>query len=294
MSLTLIPADEFLMGSPDSEKDGKVDEKPQHRVRFNRPFYLGVTEVTVGQFRQVVDAAGYKTEAERDAQGGQGWNEAAGTFVARKEYNWRNPGFAQTDDHPVVNVSWNEAVVFCNLLSEMQGLRPYYHLIDSGTVVPQGGTGYRLPTEAEWEYACRAGTTTRFVSGDDPETLAAVANIADSAAKARYPDWGGTIATRDGFVCTAPTRRFLPNAFGLFDMSGNVAEWCWDWYEPRYSKQPSNTDPHGPSGGKVRVNRGGDWRSGPPRARSANRNGSLPDQRFLTTGFRVARSVAPG
>jgi formylglycine-generating enzyme required for sulfatase activity len=293
LSLSLIPAGEFLMGSPDSEKDANVDEKPQHRVRFNRPFYLGVTEVTVGQFRRVVDAAGYRTEAERDAQRGQGWNEEAGTAVARKEYNWRNPGFSQTDEHPVVNVSWNDAVAFCNLLSELQGLRPYY-LIGSGTVVPAGGIGYRLPTEAEWEYACRARTTTPLVTGDNPEMLALVGNIADGTARARYPDWGGTIAARDGFVWTAPTRRFLPNAFGLFDMIGNVSEWCWDWYLEGYAGPSDVTDPHGPTEGKVRLNRGADWRSGPPRARSANRNGSLPDQRYLTTGFRVARCVAPG
>ena len=121
MKLVLIPAGEFLMGSPDSDKDAQDDEKPQHRVRITRPFYLGATEVTVGQFRRVVETAGYQTEAEKDGKGGQGWNEAKGNFEQGPQYTWRNPGFAQTDEHPVVNVSWNDAIAFCNMLSEQGG-----------------------------------------------------------------------------------------------------------------------------------------------------------------------------
>ena len=123
MKLVLIPAGEFWMGSPDSDKDARDDEKPQHQVRITRPFYLGVTEVTQGQYRAVTG---------------------------------ENPShFKGSDDLPVEQVSWNDAIAFCNKLSEREGLKPYYQ---SGAGVPSGGDGYRLPTEAEWEYACRAGT----------------------------------------------------------------------------------------------------------------------------------------
>ena len=140
----------------------------------------------------------------------------------------------------MVNVSWNDAIAFCNELSELEGLKPYYQ---SGAGCRRDGDGYRLPTEAEWEYACRAGTTTRYQSGDDPETLAAVGNIADGTAKAKYPLWTWAIAAQDGYVYTAPVGRFRPNAFGLYDMHGNVWEWCWDWYEADYYKEIARRRP---------------------------------------------------
>ena len=113
-------------------------------MRITRPFYLGVTEVTRGQFRRFVDDAGYQTEAEKDGKGGCGWNEETKKFEQNPRYTWQNPGFEQTDEHPVVNVSWNDAQAFIGWLSRKEGKT------------------YRLPTEAEWEYACRAGTTTRY------------------------------------------------------------------------------------------------------------------------------------
>jgi formylglycine-generating enzyme required for sulfatase activity len=285
MKLALIPAGEFLMGSPDADKDAFADEKPQHRVRITRPFYLGTTEVTVGQFRRVVESAGYRTEAERDGKGGFGWNEAKGTFEQDPKYTWRNPGFAQTDEHPVTNVSWNDAIAFCNRLSEHEGLRPYYQF---GAGAQSGGDGYRLPTEAEWEYACRAGTTTRYWSGDDPETLATVGNVADATAKAKYSGWT-TISGRDGFIYTAPVGQFRPNAFGLFDMHGNVWEWCGDVYAADYYKQAPPADPAGPSQAADRVFRGGGWYDGPRDSRSASRFWDSPDYRVSYLGFRVAR-----
>jgi formylglycine-generating enzyme required for sulfatase activity len=212
IKLRLIPRGEFLMGSPEGE--GQADEHPQHRVRITWPFYLGVTEVTRGQFRHFVDDAGYRTEAERDGKGGYGFNEA-GQWVQDPRYTWQNARFEQTDEHPVVNVSWNDAVAFSAWLSRKEGVT------------------YRLPTEAEWEYACRSGTATKYCNGDDPEGLAAVGNIADATAKARYPDWTTTIA-QDGFLYTAPVGRYNPNACGLYDMHGNVWEWCSDGYAADY------------------------------------------------------------
>src|SRR5208282_6828768 len=121
MEFTLIKAGEFQMGSPDTDKDAADDEKPQHRVRITRPFYLGVHEVTRGQFRRFVDDSGYQTEAEKDGKGGYGRNEEAKKFEQNPRYTWLNPGFEQTDLHPVVIVSWNDAVAFAKWLSQKEG-----------------------------------------------------------------------------------------------------------------------------------------------------------------------------
>ncbi len=269
-NLRLIPAGEFLMGSPDTDKDAEDDEKPPHRVRITRPFYLGMTEVTRGQFRRFVDDAGYKTEAESDAKGGSGWNEEANKFEQDPKYTWQNPGFEQTDEHPVVNVTWNDAVAFCQWLSRKEGKT------------------YRLPTEAEWEYACRAGTTTRYQVGEDPEGLAVVGNLADGTAHEKFPDWVA-IAARDGYVFTAPVGRFTPNAWGLLDMHGNVWEWCSDWYAKDYYGRSAAEDSGGPDPASLRVLRGGGWYPEPRVARSANRNAFVPDLRYVNVGFRLAR-----
>ncbi len=271
MKLMLIPAGEFLMGSPDTDKDAFDNEKPQHRVRITRPFYLGVHEVTRGQFRRFVDDSGYQTEAEKDGKGGWGWNGDAKKFEQNPKYTWLNPGFDQTDEHPVVNVSWNDAVAFAEWLSRKEGVT------------------YRLPTEAEWEYACRAGTTTKYCNGNDPEGLAAVANIADGTLKTKYPNWSSSIAAQDGFIYTAPVGRYNPNAWGLFDMQGNVWEWCSDGYAADYYKRSPVDDPQGPDGASIRVHRGGGWSDGPRLARSASRIRFVPEDRNFGLGFRLAR-----
>jgi len=273
MRLAPIPTGEFLMGSSDDE-DADDDEKPRHTVRITRPFYLGTTEVTVGQFRRFVEATRYRTEAERNSRGGRGWNEARATFEVDPKYTWRDPGFPQTDEHPVTNVSWNDAVAFCEWLSTKEA------------------TIYRLPTEAEWEYACRAGTTTRYSNGADPETLARVGNVADGTARAKFPNWT-TIAARDGYIFTAPVGTFRANAWGLHDMHGNVWEWCRDGYDGRYYQQSPGDDPTGPSQASRRVYRGGSWADDPRYARSPRRVGVNPDYRYYDLGFRVAQVQPP-
>jgi formylglycine-generating enzyme required for sulfatase activity len=287
MTLVLIPAGEFLMGSPAADKDAGETEKPQHRVRITRPFYLATTEVTRGQFRKVAESSGYQTEAERPGKGALGWDARTRRFERNRRYTWRSPGFEQTDDHPVVCVSWNDAIATCNALSKLDGLEPYYQF---GPGAQSRGDGYRLPTEAEWEYACRGGTTTRYWSGDDPETLASVGNIADGTLKAQL-SWQTTIAARDGHTFTAPVGRFRPNAFGLCDTHGNVCEWCWDGYDKEYYGRSPSIDPIGTSRAGLRVLRGGSWGSRPRSARSADRDWSTPDDRALDLGFRVARNL---
>ena len=173
----------------------------------------------------------------------------------------------------MVNVSWNDAMAFCKWLSRKEG------------------NAYRLPTEAEWEYACRAGTTTRYYSGDDPETLAEVGNVADATLfKAKLPGVKSSIKASDGYVFTAPVGKFKPNPFGLYDMHGNAWQWCADWYGAEYYAKSPVADPTGPDSGDGRVLRGGSWAVAPSGARSAVRYGTSPGNLNLATGFRVART----
>jgi len=290
MKLTLVPLGEFQMGNGESAEEAaaffkknypmdglKADsfrnEYPQHRVRITRPFYLGTYHVTRGQFRQFVSDTGYKTDAEKAKKpGAWGWNPKRQIFDFNEENSWRLLGFQQTDEHPVVNVTWNDATAFCDWLSRKEGM------------------AYRLPTEAEWEYACRAGSQTRYYSGDDPETLAKVGNVADAAFRKSFPEWRNTSHSSDGYVFTAPVGRFKPNAFGLYDMHGNVWQWCADWYGEDYYKKSPTDDPKGPSSGDGRIMRGGSWFFGPSDARSAKRRGPMPDFANDELGFRVART----
>jgi len=295
MELVLIPAGEFKMGSGESAEAtaaffnktyGKTygeddllkadffkDEHPQHRVRITKPFCLGAYHVTRGQFRQFVADTAYQTDAENgERPGAFGWDPDKKQFGFNAKYSWRNAGFEQTDEHPVVSVSWNDAMAFCKWLSKKEGKT------------------YRLPTEAEWEYACRAGTTTRYYSGDDPETLAKVGNIADAAAKTQFPDWKYTIKGNDAYVFTSPVGKFKPNAFGLYDMHGNAWQWCADRYGAGYYAASPADDPTGPDSGNDRVLRGGSWLYRPFYTRSARRGGSSPGVRFNYAGFRVART----
>ncbi len=271
MKLVSIPAGKFLMGSPKDEKERAGDEE-QHEVEITKPFHMGVYTVTVGQFRQFVKDAGYKTEAEKDGEGGWGYNAATKDFEKDKKYNWQNVGWDQTDDHPVVNVTWNDAVAFCDWLSKKEGKE------------------YRLPTEAEWEYSCRAGTKTRFYCGDGEDSLKGVANIADAAFKKKYPAGSWAVAWDDGYPFTAPVGKFRPNAFGLYDMHGNVWQWCGDWYDGDYYKDSPRQDPQGPQDGDAgafRVIRGGSFSDVARYCRSASRFRIEPLYRINLIGFRV-------
>ncbi len=288
MKLVPVPAGEFMMGSTESmaemlktfpayKVEAKTDylfqdEHPRHRVRITRPFHLGQYAVTVGQFKKFVQDAGYKTEPERDGEGGWGYNPATGKCEGRdRKYNWRNPGFPQTDDHPVVDVTWNDAVAFCRWLSRKEGKT------------------YRLPTEAEWEYACRAGTTTRYASGDDPASLARVANVQDARGQREFPHVQEIMMPKNGKF-TVPVGSLAPNKLGLYDMHGNVWQWCSDWYgKDYYSKSPVD-DPAGPESGTRRIRRGGAWNSFPLYVRASFRNWNSPVSRCVNLGFRVLRA----
>jgi formylglycine-generating enzyme required for sulfatase activity len=284
MKLVRIPPGKFLMGSP-QEEEGRYDNEERHEVEITKAFYLGKYEVTVGQFRAFVQATGYQTEAEKDEKSGGGYDEEKKEFPYNKKYAWQDPGFAQTDDHPVVNVSWNDAKEFCDWLSKKEDQQ------------------YRLATEAQWEYSCRAKTKTRFYCGDDDGSLERAANIADKSLKAKWnysnltnqafkkliTDWFDKVSWDDGYPFTAPVGKFQQNAFGLHDMHGNVWEWCQDWYDKDYYKNSPRVDPEGPSAGSFRVIRGGSFGDPPRGCRAARRFRYEPAYRLFTLGFRVVR-----
>jgi formylglycine-generating enzyme len=268
LEMVLIPAGSFVMG----DNMGLDDEKPVHKVTITKPFYLGQYEVTVEQFRRFVEATGYATDAEKGTgfQGAFGWNREMMEFKMNDEYSWRNTGFSQSDSHPVVNVSWNDAMAFCTWLSRTEG------------------SAFRLPTEAEWEYACRAGTSTSYFHGNDAEGCAEVGNVADAAFEAQFPELQGVVRANDGYAYTSPAGSFSPNRFGLYDMHGNVWEWCADWFDVEYYAQSPANDPSGPATGEECVYRGGGWFNCARGFRSASRSGDRPENRHLTLGFRVA------
>lgn len=299
MSFILVPAGEFFMGSDETpESLAKAyprydprrfislhDEAPVHQVRITRPFYLGQHEVTVGQFRMFLDASGYVPESIADGTGGYGYTPEYASaesphgdaFEGRDpKYSWRNPGFPQGDDHPVLNVTWNDAVALAEWLTAREGVT------------------YRLPTEAEWEYACRAGTRTRYASGNDPESLLEVANTFDADAKVYWSRWEAyALGGRDGFAFTAPVGSFMPNAWALHDMHGNAWEWVWDWHADDYYARAPVDDPRGPATGDKRVRRGGSWHSWTLYARCAYRNWNPPSSRYALVGIRLVREVEP-
>ena len=259
----------FTMGSPANEPERDRNEDPQRLVTVSS-FYMARNTVTVGEFRRFVDATRYRTDAETRG-GGFIWVDSG--WVQRADANWRNPqAFVQDENHPVVQISWFDAVRYCNWLSEQEGLSPAYRIRGSGnnrTVTwNRNANGYRLPTEAEWEYAARAGTSTAYNTGST--ITSSQANINNTLGR------------------TTQVGSYSPNAWGLNDMHGNVWELCWDWYGNYLSGAQS--DPTGPSSGTGRVGRGGCWNNG-LNVRSALRIHITPDWRNGHVGFRVVRNV---
>ena len=238
MKLIAIPPGEFVMGATDSDNTARSHEKPPHRVQITRSLYMSAYEVTVAQFRAFVDSIDYQMDGDGNTSG---YNSTIRGFeYDSPNYSWRNTGYPQDDEHPVVNVNWYDAQAFCRWLSKKEERR------------------YRLPTEAEWEYACRAGTTTRFTIGEDVSELRLIANTRDQSLKEQWdtstvrkygldPKAFPFLQWNDGHAFTAPVGRFKPNAFGLYDMLGNVGEFCSDSYSAEYYTDSPQTDPTGPS-----------------------------------------------
>jgi len=234
--------------------DGENNEQPAHQVCVD-DFYMGRHEVTVGEFRKFATITGYRTEAEK-GDGCSVW--IAGKWVADKGKNWRLPGFLQDDRHPVVCVSWNDAMAFADWMS--------------GTA----GRKYRLPTEAEWEYAARSGGRDEKWAGTSSE-----------------PDVGGYAWSKENAGDkTNPAGGKKPNGVGLYDMSGNVFEWVGDWYAPNYYGISPKLNPAGPPDGGEKVLRGGSWDNRLRNIRTTNRRRSAePGSRLTSDGFRLAMPV---
>ena len=268
---SMLPAGEvFRLYGGDSA--WYMNEHPVHRVTITKPFMMGVLEVTRGQFIRFVKATGYVTEAEKEhfAVGWIGKERKTDASLNRK-----NPGHKQTDEHPVVCVTWNDAMAFIEWLN------------DADTSLPAGYV-YDLPTEAEWEYACRAGSDSAFYWGNNPADGRGHANVADSAGAAAH-GWALFFPFHDGYAESAPAGMFKPNAFGLKDMSGNVYEWTKDaggdelnFYKKTPAKDPLNMD-----GDSLRMLRGGSWHSNQRGIRCAKRKGYSPTMAGDNVGFRV-------
>ena len=267
-TLVLIPAGEFVMGSSQEEadrlaalmKEKKItswypdsprSEAPPRKTRITRSFYLAATETTLGEFRAFVAETGYVTDAERDGKGADG--KANGRWTSGPAFSWNNMGYERGDDQPVVNVSWNDARAYCSWLSAKEGRR------------------YRLPTEAEWEYACRAGSTGRYSWGDDD---------------AQQNEHSWTRANSAGGP--HPVAQLKPNAWGLYDMLGNVYEYCQDVFVAAPYDPAQSVDPKGPETGESRVVRSGSWGTDPMHPRCAFRGGASATHRNMRDGFRVA------
>ncbi len=293
MRMTLIPPGEFLMGSTPEEmavgrkmgEDEKMppndnyfsrlsEEMPQHKVTITQPFLMDSTEVTVAQFRKFVETSKYVTEAEKYGFGNSGGKSLNDKVPANdRGMNWKSPGHAVTDDSPVTQITWNDAAAYCAWLGEQEQRRPWYRPDGKGGwLIAARADGYRLPTEAEWEYVCRAGTATQYSFGDD---------------KSQLEQYGWFNKNAGGKA--QPVALKLPNPFGLFDMHGNAQEWCQDWYDGKWYEKSSPSDPTGPSSGSVRLLRGGERNPHASGCRSAYRNGDSPSSRYATLGFRIVR-----
>ena len=267
--MVVIPAGKFTMGSPSSEEGRGNDEGPQREVDIAAPLAVGRFEVTLEQFRQFSRATGHPAGGNcfADPDGNGEWAETPSA-------NWTSPGFAQSSSDPVVCINWEDAKAYLSWLSS------------------QTGQDYRLLSEAEWEYAARAGTATAYSFGTNADRGCGHMNGADATAKKSYPDWE-TLGCDDGVLNTAPVGSFLGNAFGLYDIHGNVEEWVEDCYEADYSGAPVDGRAATTGDCSNRVIRGGSWDSTPQILRSANRNWVTPENRLSYLGFRVARTLPP-
>jgi formylglycine-generating enzyme required for sulfatase activity len=273
--MMVIGSGSFLMGAPAEDRDRRDSESPLHRVRIDRGFAMAMQEVTVGQFRIFVRSSGYRTDAEHDGKSSV-WDDSLGRLSDREAVNWRHDfrGQPADDTLPVLRVSWNDAQAYVRWLTQVTG------------------QVYRLPTEAEFEYALRAGVRDRHWWGDGRprETVENLAGEDDRSTSGRR----FSKAIRgygDGYFGPAPAGRFIANPWGLFDMAGNVSEWVQDCWHSSYLRAPADGSAWENPGCTRRVVRGGYWASSESQARSSARNSASADFHAGQLGFRVVREL---
>jgi formylglycine-generating enzyme len=281
-----VKAGSFLMGSA----TGDEDEQPVHLVRLSKDYYIGRYEVTVDQFREFIDATGYTTVVEK---GGGAWLYTGSNWAQPADALWNNPYFEQGPNEPVTCVSWYDAVEFCNWLSKKEGYERCYS--GEGDLIQCNfdADGFRLPTEAEWEYAARGGHKNKgftYSGFTDSEVIYLFANFSDVNANYQHPD----NTQDDGYSFTAPVGSYRPNEIGLHDMCGNVNEFCWDLYDNGYYKNSPSTDPTGAVSGSVRTTRGGNFYSDATLLRIAKRVEEVPTTGSPLTGIRLVRTSMIG
>lgn len=262
--LLFIEGGTFQMGS----LEGDSDEILVHDVSVNG-FTINKYETTVGEFREFINASGYKTTAETS---GGAYVFLDSNWQKKSDADWENPYFNQNENSPVSCVSWYDAINYCNWLSEKEGLTAAYQINGNNVNWNKNANGYRLPTEAEWEFAAGGGTENKGYSYSGSNTLGYVAWIKNNSLNETHPpgEKGG-------------------NELGLFDMSGNVLEWCWDLYGDYPSIEQDN--PTGAEKGIARIYRGGSWSNNDFFCRITNRTRVAPDRAYANLGFRLVRSV---
>jgi formylglycine-generating enzyme required for sulfatase activity/uncharacterized caspase-like protein len=268
--MIVVPAGSFTMGSPTNEKGREEDEEPQHSVTISRAFAVGKFSVTVDQFAEFVNETGYDAGSKCNKLG-EGIEERSGL-------SFRNPGFPQTGSHPAVCLNWDDAKAYATWLSKKTG-KPY-----------------RLLSEAEWEYAARAGTTTRYFFGDNENAICRYGNGADQTYKNKIDRKNKEVKflnCSDGYVYTAPAGSFLPNAFGLYDMHGNAEQWVEDCWHGNYQDAPADGSAWTTGRCSGHVTRGGSWYMISVAHRAAARASIVLDPRSNDTGFRIARTLSP-
>lgn len=274
-TMVVVPTGKYMMGAPDDEPGRTDTQTPQHEVAISKGFALSQTDITVAQFREFVRASGYKPESVTQS-GASVYDERTGVMRDVSNATWEDDyaGHPATDTLPVVNISWNDAQAYVQWLSQRSGKK------------------YRLPSEAEFEYALRAGSTTRYWWGSGtPKTK--VENLTGSAD--RSPSgrrWSHAFqGYGDGYWGPAPVMSFAPNGFGLYDMDGNVSEWMVDCWHDNYIRAPVDGSAWINPGCSIRVLRGGSWGSSPEQANSAYRQGADVSIRSGRVGFRIVREL---
>ncbi|MBX3488190.1 formylglycine-generating enzyme family protein [Parvibaculum sp.] len=263
-TLIVLPPGSFMRGADETDPAADISEHPRHEVQISKPFAMATVAVTVAEFTVFADATGHEPPGGCYTLTDDGWR-------VDETASWRNPGFPQDPSHPVVCVSWHDATAYAAWMTERTG-KPY-----------------RLPSEAEWEYAARGGTTGMNFWGDDDSLTCDYASVNDITAKNKVAKVAEPCD--DGFMYTSPVGSFRPNPFGLYDVVGNAWVWLADCWLGDYRLGPRDGSPNAAENCGIRVLRGGSWTDTPGPVRIGARESRVPGERLSIAGFRLVRDL---